>query len=215
MFGHWTTHIHGSVAQILTSTRAYGSMMRHKFCSNIVSYNVPKWALTITSFSNSFVYSLRASWKSANDRLCDAWATDFIASISRPEYVIACNFNINRLVSIFYLLRWKSNSVNIAYQFTADDLIDIVGQAQHDFAKQHVFQCSQCFDWVDTVVSFKCFVEVRVGSFEVTLISCMQDARLQVQCTLHFWGTVDCIGGGAGWGESGTSLWTNNRRQFE
>lgn len=67
------------------------------------------------------------------------------------------------------------------HQFAADNLIHIVRLTQHDLAQQHVFQCCECSDIRDAVVSFEGFIEIRESGFEIAFVGCMQDARLQIE----------------------------------
>ncbi len=46
---------------------------------------------------------------------------------------------------------------------------------EHDFAQQHVLQRCHSFWTVHGIVTFKCFVEVGKGGFEVFLIRCMKN----------------------------------------
>lgn len=98
-----------------------------------------------------------------------------------------------------------------AHQFSADNLIDIVGKSEHNFTQKHIFECGQCATSLNTIVSFECFVKIGVSGFEVSFVGCMQNARLQVESTLHFWCTINSIGGRTGWSECGTSLITTEK----
>ena len=64
-------------------------MILHKFCSNIVWYNVSRWRATILSPFNSLLYLPTVVWKSASDLFLLACATNFMASISVPLYFSA------------------------------------------------------------------------------------------------------------------------------
>lgn len=72
---------------------------------------------------------------------------------------------------------------------------------EHDFAQQHVLERHHCARILLGCVALERFIEVRVGRLEVFLLS-MQNARLQVECSLKNWRTVNGIGRGASRRES-------------
>jgi len=48
-------------------------------------------------------------------------------------------------------------------------------QAEHDLAEKHVFQCSDCLGAVNGIVALESLEEVRIGSFTIFFLSCMDD----------------------------------------
>lgn len=51
-------------------------------------------------------------------------------------------------------------------------------RVENDLGQEHVFETGDGFGRVDTVVAFERLVKVRIGRLEVTLIGCVQNARL-------------------------------------
>lgn len=104
-----------------------------------------------------------------------------------------------------------NNRVVESHQFAADDLIDVIGQAQHNLAQQHVFESCECLAVANAVVALEGLIEVRECSFEVAFVGCMQNSGLKIERGLHFGWAVDGVGSCAGGGQCSASLY---KRKF-